>query len=306
MRPARASSLAAVLAAILLAIAGCGASDDDSDAAPAAAPRPRSRPIPPPIPRLGPSRPTRRWSSSPTTSVSRARPRPGGSHRVDPRQRGAEDHQLALFRLNDGVEPGAALAAIGAAGHLEAGREYGEWIAGPNGAAPAARATVITHLEPGRYIVGCLIPSPDGTPHAMKGMLSELTVTPATSAAAPNNDDALPVVTLAEYHIELPDDFGTGSVTVRNGGEEVHEFVIAQLACGATVQDLIAYESAPRPHTPPQPYTLVTGTSFIDPGGEGRLDLDLEAGEYVAICFIPAPSGEGHFALGMVHPFTVA
>ena len=150
-------------------------------------------------------------------------------------------------------------------GHLEAGREYGEWIAGPNGAAPAASATVVTHLEPGRYIVGCLIPSPDGTPHTMKGMLSELTVTPATSAAAPNTDDALPVVNLAEYHVELPDDFGTGAVTVRNAGEEVHELVIAQLAGGATVQEVIAYESAPRPHPQPQPYTLVTGTSFIDP-----------------------------------------
>ena len=302
MRPVRVSSLAAVAAAIVLTVAGCGASGDDTDTAPPAVPEAAA-------------------AADPAAASGRARPDAGvrrprlqlrgpnqataGLTELTLTNAGAEDHQLGLFRLNDGVEPGVALAALGAAGHLEAGREYGEWIAGPNGAAPAASATVITHLEPGRYIVGCLIPSPDGTPHTMKGMLSELTVTPAVTETAPRNDAALPVVTLAEYHIELPADFGTGSVTVRNAGEEVHEFVIAQLADGATVQDVIAYESAPRPRTPPQPYTLVTGTSFIDPGGEGRLDLDLEAGEYVAICFIPAPTGEAHFALGMVHPFTV-
>ena len=302
MRPVRASSLAAVVVASVLTVVGCGASGDDTDAAAPTAPESAAA-AEPAVSSVAPDQTLAFVAhdfsfEGPTEATA-------GLAELTLTNAGAEDHQLGLFRLNEGVEPGVVLAALGAAGHLEAGREYGEWIAGPNGAAPAASATVITHLEPGRYIVGCLIPSPDGTPHAMKGMLSELTVTPAVTETAPRNDAALPVVTLAEYHIELPADFGTGSVTIRNAGEEVHEFLIAELADGATVQDVIAYESAPRPRTPAQPYTMVTGTSFIDPGGEGRLDLDLEAGEYVAICFIPAPTGEAHFALGMVHPFTV-
>jgi hypothetical protein len=35
--------------------------------------------------------------------------------------------------------------------------------------------------------------------------------------------------------------------------------------------------------------------------------LDLEAGDYFAICYVPDPTtGAPHFALGMMMPFTVA
>jgi hypothetical protein len=226
---------------------------------------------------------------------------------------GAEDHQLALFRLDDGVEAGTVLAALGEAGNLEAGREYGEWIAGPNGVSNGASVSVVTTLEPGQYIVGCLIPSPDGTPHAMKGMLAALTVSEASAPSAPTTgpeaetaDSALPRISLHDYHVMLPDGFdGSGPIEVVNEGDEVHELAIARLADGATANDVVDYETSPRPHSAPAPYALVTGTSFIDPGRTGRLDLDLAPGEYVALCFIPAPSGEAHLALGMVHPFTV-
>jgi hypothetical protein len=68
---------------------------------------------------------------------------------------------------------------------------------------------------------------------------------------------------------------------------------------------VIGYERSPRPRPAPAPYSLVTGTTFIDPGQRGRLDLDLAPGRYVALCFIAAPNGQAHVALGMVHPFTV-
>ncbi len=43
------------------------------------------------------------------------------------------------------------------------------------------------------------------------------------------------------------------------------------------------------------------------PGQVGWLTLDLPAGEYAALCFIPSAANWGapHFALGMLNGFTV-
>ena len=221
---------------------------------------------------------------------------------------GREGHQLGLFLMKEGVQASTVLGAFAAEKNLEAGRPYGTWIAGPNAAAVGSRSSVVTELAPGRYVVACLIPSEDGQLHAMKGMLAELVVTepeggtPTTEAT----DQDLPLITLGEYHFELPDDFtGRGSVLVENQGQEVHELVVAKLKPGKTANDLIAYEQLPRPRTAESPSTDVAGTTFLDPGQGARLDLDLEAGEYLAVCYIPSPEGKQHLALGMVHPFTV-
>ena len=302
MRLPRPRLLLAVCAAGVLTVAACGASGDDE---PAAAPETPATEAPA-KPAAAPAEPTqtldfvaRDYSfEGPTTATA-------GLTELTLDNAGVEDHQLGLFKLNEGVEAGAALAALGAAGHLEAGREFGEWLPGPNGVGPNGSVSVVTELEPGTYIVGCLIPAPDGTPHAMKGMLSQLTVAPsADPAAEPASSADLPVVSLQDYHFELPDGIGTGPVIVRNDGDDVHEFVVVRLADGATVQDVIAYEGATTKTSPP-PSTMVTGTAFLDPGREGRLDLELEPGDYAAICFIPSPTGEAHAQLGMVHPFTV-
>jgi uncharacterized cupredoxin-like copper-binding protein len=221
---------------------------------------------------------------------------------------GREGHQLGLFLMKDGVQASTVLGAFAAEENLEAGRPYGTWIAGPNAAAVGSRSSVVTELAAGRYIVACLIPSEDGQLHAMKGMLAELVVTepeggtPTTEAP----DQELPLVTLTEYQFELPADFtGRGSVVIENQGTEVHELVIAKLKPGKTANDLIAYEQLPRPRTAESPSTDIAGTTFLDPGQTARLDLDLEPGKYLAVCYIPNREGKPHLVLGMVHPFTV-
>ena len=45
----------------------------------------------------------------------------------------------------------------------------------------------------------------------------------------------------------------------------------------------------------------------MNPGITNYLEVDLTAGDYFAICFIPDfETGAPHFALGMIMPFTVA
>jgi len=45
----------------------------------------------------------------------------------------------------------------------------------------------------------------------------------------------------------------------------------------------------------------------IMPAMHGYVELDLQPGDYAAICFIPSPSHEGkaHMELGMMVPFRV-
>ena len=57
----------------------------------------------------------------------------------------------------------------------------------------------------------------------------------------------------------------------------------------------------------PPPFTAVVGIAPMAPGVTNYAELELEAGDHFAICFIPDfESGAPHFALGMIMPFTVA
>jgi uncharacterized cupredoxin-like copper-binding protein len=222
---------------------------------------------------------------------------------------GRVEHQLGLFRMNAGVEASTVLGALAATHSLESTKPFGTWIAGPNGAAVGSRASVVTDLAAGKYIVACLIPAADGQPHALKGMLTQLVVTPAaTGSTTPTtaSDSDLPHIQLSEYHFALPDNFtGKGTVVVENRGKEVHEMVVARLKPGKTVNDIIAYEKQGFPRTGEAPTDDVAGTTFLSPGQVARLDLDLESGDYAMVCYLPGPDNQAHVVLGMVYPFTV-
>ena len=49
----------------------------------------------------------------------------------------------------------------------------------------------------------------------------------------------------------------------------------------------------------------VGGIQGILPGESQRATLNLEAGSYVLICYIPNAQGAPHFALGMAQPLEV-
>ena len=111
---------------------------------------------------------------------------------------------------------------------------------------------------------------------------------------------------------------------VPNVGAQPHEMVILRLAEGVTLDQLqpvlaamappaatpegaAATEASPAAMTGPPPFTLIGGVAPMSPGYTNWVVLDLETGNYVAICFVPDPaSGQLHFALGMLMPFTVA
>ena len=153
-----------------------------------------------------------------------------------------------------------------------------------------------------RSVLVCLVEGADGESHLAKGMIAPLTVTDAPAAAAPVTDL---VATLRDFSFELPSlPAGQATVRVVNEGPQPHEWGIVRLADGVGAEEALAFFSVP-PAGPP-PFSAAGGIQAFEAGATGWLTLDLSAGSYLAVCFVPdAASGQPHVALGMAAPFMI-
>ncbi|HEX4904625.1 MAG TPA: hypothetical protein VFU93_04180 [Acidimicrobiales bacterium] len=214
---------------------------------------------------------------------------------------GEEEHQVSIVRLKPGKTQ-ADFAALGA--DVSQFDEVLETFGGPNAVAPGESNSSLQVLEPGDYFFACFIPAPDGQPHAAKGMVLPLTVGEAEGEVAelPEEEQSL---ALQDYAFGFGDDalLEAGAYTVSNKGPQAHEVAIYAPAEGSDAQDVVDYFGNPTPSGPP-PATSAGGIGPIDPGR--TVNIELEAGEYVFVCFIPdAADGAPHFTKGMIQVVTV-
>ena len=215
---------------------------------------------------------------------------------------GKELHQVTLIRITEGKSFADLMTALQAPGMPPA---WAVAWGGPNAAAPGGQSTATLALEPGPYALVCFIPSPDGVPHMVKGMVIGLEVQPANapSAALPSGDLQLG---LNDYSFNLSGlpTAGPHTVSVTNQGKEVHEVVVVRLAAGATMEAVIAWLAGGEKGPPPgEPFAGVSG---LAPGQVQDFTADFTPGTYGLICFVPAPDGKPHFVHGMTMTFTVS
>jgi hypothetical protein len=245
----------------------------------------------------------------------------GGWTQLTLDNQGPSNHHAIFLRVNDGSTVEDVQAALQLP---EFGPVFGVATSagGPN-IGPGLRGSVIDNLEPGPYVVICAIPDETSVPHYAMGMLAVIEVTePAAEAEAPVADAA---VSLVEMEFQgLPADVTAGMHLweITDQGDQVHEIIVGQIADGVpfeVIQEIFlaappaspvdTAEATPvaTPATGPPPFEFVAGTAPKSPGQTNWLVLDLVAGEYFAICFVPDPgTGAPHFALGMLMPFTVS
>ena len=232
---------------------------------------------------------------------------PAGLTRVRLRNEGKEHHHAQIVRLGPGVTIPKLLEAIGkSVAALPAGTKL---VGGPNVPAKGGVSEVVLTLEPGQYALICFVSGEDHVPHLAKGMTRLITVTPQQYVVA-KSKPRQPVedirMTLHDYAFELPPVITAGRHTIRveNAATQPHEAVLGKLKPGKTVADLMQWMKT---RDGDMPGEEVGGTVGLSTGEVNFVNVDLTAGEYILLCFVPdAKDGKSHLSHGMIRQFTVS
>ena len=253
---------------------------------------------------------------------------PAGPVRITLTNQGKEEHMAQIAKLADGTSLDQLLAAL-MQNDFAAAFKMMTLVGGPTAVLPGKEQEVAAVLDPGNYALLCFVSSPDGIPHLAKGMVAQLKVTePASPGQLPPADAEL---TAEDFRFVGVDSLSAGRhvIHLTNKGPQAHEAGIVSLAPGFTVDDLRSMVTAtPPPETaapggpgaspspggpgasPPAgaapPVISAGGIAALQPGRDGTLTVNLPAGNYAWICFVPDPaSGKPHAALGMIGQLTV-
>jgi hypothetical protein len=219
---------------------------------------------------------------------------------------GKEPHHLFVMKLEGGKKASDMFAALKAAG--PAGWPLPAWmhsVGGPNVSAAGGESNATLNLEPGDYAAFCVVPTPQGAPHFMLGMIKGFTVTPSVKPAAvlPNADLT---ITLKDYDFVLsrPLTSGPHVIAITNAGTQPHEVVINRFGEGQTVAQFAAWGEKPDGKSVPS--DPMGGVTDIPPGKTVVIEGTFPPGRYGFVCFTrDKKDGKPHHSLGMMKEFTV-
>jgi hypothetical protein len=208
----------------------------------------------------------------------------------------AEDVEAAWDNVNasfmGGGDPNAAINEL---------LEVADVLSGPL-SEPNTSNEIGLEFTPGNYL---LIGEARGEEGPQQGTLNLTVSEAATATAAPEADVN---VVMADFAFSIPGDIQSGDQLwkVTNEGQQIHHLIIMKPNEGKTLEDILAYDPALGGE---EPATEVAIIEVMTNGESAYKTLNLEPGDYIAICFMPdhAAGGDGmpHFMHGMVQNFTV-
>jgi hypothetical protein len=282
-RMTRAMALAAV-AALALTGAGCGGDDDDDDNGGGEQP-------------TQPSRLAIELSGSakkPTFTVPDSVK--GGVVEIRFSSSVEGEHSAQLVGAKDGHTPQEALAAGSA--WADKGKPLPDWaiVAGGTGDVKQGESTTVTQeLPPGSYLVADLA----------SNQTAEFEVTGdggGGEVAAKGG-----TITATEYAFESEGlTAGRNTVLFDNAGKEPHFIAAIGLKDGATIEQARRFFETEKGQ-PPLDESRSFSTAVIEGGAKQSLELELDAGRYALICFVPdRKGGPPHMVKGMISEATVA
>jgi hypothetical protein len=111
-----------------------------------------------------------------------------------------------------------------------------------------------------------------------------------------------------DYSYTLPDMLAAGQVTLvmRNVGKVPHQAQLMKLNSGVTLDQFAAALQQSGESAALALVSLEGGPGVLDPGpNPEQVTVDLQAGNYVVVCFLVDPDGAPHFAKGMIKPLQV-
>lgn len=220
--------------------------------------------------------------------------------------RGKEPHFFGLAKIPEGGSFEQVKAALTAPpptaagpGAPPAGPPPFEDFAGIATSDPGVGGQVSFNLPAGDFVFYCLIPSPDGVSHAVKGMIKELEVSEGEEGTVAETDSELSFTgTDFAFDKDLEAQAGDNVFKLRNEGNQLHEVNLIEVSEGKTMDDVIAWH---RQMSGPPPLRFLGGVA-IKPGEDATTTLELEGGKsYAFICAIPDVLGDfaPHVTKGM-------
>jgi plastocyanin len=228
-----------------------------------------------------------------------------GPTRVTVTNTGQEEHQAQIVRLNEGTTFEDLTTALGGSDPNAAFALF-TFSGGPTGVVPGASVATTVGLEPGTHAFLCFVESPDGVPHLAKGMVGQLEVTDTSAGGSlPAGDAEMTLKDMAYVGLTTLTP-GEHTVAVSNAGPQPHEATLVKLNEGTTAEQVVQFFTSSEPPSGPPPWTSAGGIAAIATDTSATMEINVEAGEYAFICFVPDPaSGRPHAALGMVGGLTV-
>ncbi|MBM3939830.1 MAG: hypothetical protein FJ318_02825 [SAR202 cluster bacterium] len=210
---------------------------------------------------------------------------------------------MQILKLDDGKTMQDIAAAL--SGPNPSQPDWAKDAGGPSVAAPGGVSNATQEFEPGNYAALCLIPSPDGVPHAAKGMVKPFTVTAAEGPAAQAPEPDV-TISLKDFGFDVEGaKAGQHHVRVVNDCQQHHEVFMIKLAEGKMLDDALAALEGSGPPGPP-PFEIAGGLQGIMAGDSGQFSANWTPGRYALPCFLPdVNSGAPHIALGMVKEIAV-
>lgn len=207
--------------------------------------------------------------------------------------------------------PGISMAELQAAAEATptAEEEFPDWLydavltGGPSVFA-GSRGRAVINLTPGDWAV-----LSEGDQEPAPITVSEGAIPPVTTE--PPADLA---VELQEYAFSIPEQVAPGPQIweLSNTGQQPHVMYVVKTPGPVTMDQImtllqLSEDATPPPGVPnPEEFEDIGGLTVISGGRTAWIELDLEPGNYVAICFIPdKETQELHALLGMVSIFTV-
>jgi hypothetical protein len=226
-----------------------------------------------------------------------------GFVRFDVTNESEHEHALAIARLQEGVVSGD-IPGLLANPDFSVMLDAVEFFGGVNAVAPGSTFTSTVELVPGDYVLLDYGEGPDGPWFLHDGFVHELEVTDGEPVgAAPDADVQISEIDMG---FVIPDRIASHSVwEITNDGDQSHELDLVKLDPGVTPeQALDVLMNGDGEALPGEEVNILGG---LAPGRTAYVDVDLEPGEYLAVCFWPDFEHDGapHFMEGMYAPFVV-
>jgi hypothetical protein len=203
-----------------------------------------------------------------------------------------------LFRIGLGLGAGLVAAALvaGCGSTTQRGADPPATTAAP---IPATTAAPVTSTAPPAAVPPTTAPPTPTTAHRHDG--------PVPTTIADNGDDVFDVVA-SEYAFTLERPVvNAGLVRMRltNHGGEPHQLQIGRVGPGVDADRFVKTYQEEGEAAAFRLLSWVGGVNAVPAGASGTATARLDAGDYLVVCFFPAPDGSSHVMKHMVAPLHV-